>query len=74
MIDNIIQSYNSPQRVCENCFDETNASANVPARFQASSSSMQRIVVDQDRLAIPTDLRRTESSSQISDLAEYVSV
>ena len=58
----------SPQRVCGNCFEETNAT--IPARFQGSSSSVERIVVDADRLAIPTHLRRSESSSQISDLAE----
>ncbi|KAI5119908.1 hypothetical protein M0805_003712 [Coniferiporia weirii] len=64
-------SYTTPQRVCETCFDETNASSSVPARFQgSSSSSMQRIVVDDDRLAIPSNLRRSESSSQLSDLAD----
>lgn len=64
-------SYTSPQRVCQTCFDETNASSSVPARFQGSSSgSLQRIVVDDDRLAIPANLRTSDSSSQISDLAE----
>ncbi|KAL5508001.1 hypothetical protein ACEPAH_5619 [Sanghuangporus vaninii] len=64
-------SYNTPQRVCQLCFEETNASSSVPARFQGSSSSaIQRIVIDEDRLAIPTSLRRSDSSSQLSDLAD----
>ncbi|THH12226.1 hypothetical protein EW145_g143 [Phellinidium pouzarii] len=66
-----IQSHTTLQRVCENCLEETNASASIPSRFQGpSGSSMQRIVVDEDRLAIPTNLRRSESSSQISDLSD----
>ncbi|KAH8118604.1 hypothetical protein DFH11DRAFT_1503082 [Phellopilus nigrolimitatus] len=65
------QSQASQQRVCETCFDETSASASIPARFQGTSStSMERIVVDEGRLAIPTNLRRSDSSSQISDLAD----
>lgn len=67
-IGEISQNSTTPQRVCEKCFDETNGS--IPARFQGSSSSLERIVVDADRLAIPTNLRRSQSSSQISDLAE----
>ncbi len=62
----------SVQRVCEACFDETNANADMPARLRrASSSTVERIVIDEQRLAIPRDLRRQESNSQISDLAEY---
>jgi hypothetical protein len=33
---------------------------------------MERIVIDEGRLAIPSHVRRSETSSQISDLAEYV--
>lgn len=63
----------SMQRVCEACFDETNANAEMPARLRRSSSStVERIVIDEQRLAIPRNLRHQESSSQISDLAEYV--
>lgn len=66
-------SYNSPQRVCETCFDETNARTSIPSRLQgSSSSSMERIVIDEGRLAVPRDSRRDETSSQISDLAEWV--
>jgi len=61
----------SVQRVCEACFDETNANADMPARLRrASSSTVERIVIDEQRLAIPRDLRRQESNSQISDLAD----
>ncbi|KIJ70229.1 hypothetical protein HYDPIDRAFT_78867 [Hydnomerulius pinastri MD-312] len=59
----------SSQRVCQSCFDEHNAS--VPARFSSSgTSAMERIVVDQGRLMPPGQLRRQDSSSQLSDLAE----
>lgn len=51
------------------CYDEANAT--VPSRLQ---TSMERIVVDQARLSIPGNLSRTQSSSQLSDLAEYVFV
>lgn len=33
---------------------------------------MERIVVDQEQLTIPGHLSRQQSSSQLSDLAEYV--
>jgi len=60
----------TPQRVCEQCFDETNAT--VSNRFQsaASSSALERIIIDERSLAAPADLRRQESSSQLSDLAD----
>jgi hypothetical protein len=53
------------------CYDEANAT--VPSRLQgARGTSMERIVVDQARLSIPGNLSRMQSSSQLSDLAEYV--
>ncbi|TDL29708.1 hypothetical protein BD410DRAFT_37290 [Rickenella mellea] len=59
----------SSHRVCESCYDESNAS--IPPRLMGSrTTSMERIVIDQERLAIPTHLNRSESSSQISDLAD----
>lgn len=59
----------STQRVCQGCNDEINAS--LPTRFSGSTSStMERIVVDQRRLMAPGQLHRQESSSQLSDLAE----
>ncbi|KAG1833009.1 hypothetical protein EV424DRAFT_1342041 [Suillus variegatus] len=59
----------STQRVCQGCHDEINAS--LPTRFSGSTSStMERIVVDQRRLMAPGQLHRQESSSQLSDLAE----
>ncbi|KAG1892597.1 hypothetical protein F4604DRAFT_1672578 [Suillus subluteus] len=59
----------STQRVCQGCNDEINAS--LPTRFSGSTSStMERIVVDQRRLMTPGQLHRQESSSQLSDLAE----
>ncbi|KAG2158794.1 FYVE-domain-containing protein, partial [Suillus bovinus] len=59
----------STQRVCQGCHDEINAS--LPTRFSGSTSStMERIVVDQRRLMTPGQLHRQGSSSQLSDLAE----
>jgi hypothetical protein len=53
------------------CYDEVNAS--VPSRLRGTrTTSMERIVVDQERLTIPGNLSRRQSSSQLSDLAEYV--
>ena len=68
------QSQTTMHRVCQQCFEESSASSSIPARFHGSGSSLQRIVVDEDRLAIPSHLRRSESSSQISDLAECVAI
>jgi hypothetical protein len=63
------QSSASSLRVCSACYDEVNAG--VPGRLRGSSStSMERIVVDQARLTIPGHLSRRDSSSQLSDLAE----
>lgn len=56
-------------RVCHSCYEEV--SNNIPSRLQRAST-MGRIVVDQERLTIPGSLTRRESSSQLSDLAEYV--
>ncbi|KAF9247178.1 hypothetical protein BU15DRAFT_84724 [Melanogaster broomeanus] len=59
----------SSQRVCQSCFDEHAAS--IPERFRSmGSSAMERIVVDQGSLMVPGQLRRQDSSSQLSDLAE----
>ncbi|KAH8106102.1 hypothetical protein BXZ70DRAFT_886506 [Cristinia sonorae] len=54
-------------RVCQGCYEEVTAI--VPNGLQgASSSSMERIFVDQRRLSIPSP--GNDTSSQISDLAE----
>ncbi|KAJ7507673.1 FYVE-domain-containing protein, partial [Mycena galericulata] len=59
----------SSQRVCSACHDEVNAS--VPSRlYGMRATSMERIDVDQERLVIPGNLSRRQSSSQLSDLAE----
>lgn len=55
-------------RVCQSCFEESSSS--VPSRWQRTST-MERIVVDEERLTIPGSLTRRQSSSQLSDLAEY---
>ncbi|KAF8914050.1 hypothetical protein CPB84DRAFT_1758250 [Gymnopilus junonius] len=54
-------------RVCQSCFEESTSS--VPSRWQ-SSSTMERIIVDEERLTIPGSLTRRHSSSQLSDLAD----
>lgn len=54
-------------RVCLSCFEELNAA--VPTIMQRTSS-LERIVVAQERLSIPSPTRRQQSSSQLSDLAE----
>lgn len=59
----------STHRVCQSCYEETNSS--VPNRLNRAST-MERIVVDQERLTIPGSLTRRQSSSQLSDLAELV--
>lgn len=56
-------------RVCLSCFEESNSS--IPSRLNRAST-MERIVVDQERLNVPGSLTRRQSSSQLSDLAEYV--
>lgn len=59
----------SSQRVCQSCYEEVTAS--VPNGLHASrTNSMERIVVDQRRLQIPSPSRNGETSSQISDLAD----
>ncbi|EKM59394.1 uncharacterized protein PHACADRAFT_249851 [Phanerochaete carnosa HHB-10118-sp] len=60
----------SSQRVCQPCYEEVNAS--VPNGLHTSrTNSMERIVVDQRRLQIPSPGNRNgETSSQISDLAD----
>lgn len=55
-------------RVCQTCYEETNS---VPNRLHLTNN-VERIVVDQERLTIPGSLTRRQSSSQLSDLAEYV--
>jgi len=56
-------------RVCQACYEEV--SNNIPSSLHRSNT-MEGIVVDQQRLTIPGSLSRTQSSSQLSDLAEYV--
>jgi hypothetical protein len=55
------------QRVCISCFEELNAT--IPTNIQRSTS-LERIVVAQERLSVPSPTRRQQSSSQLSDLAE----
>ena len=58
------------QRVCQNCYEEVTAA--VPSGLSASrTGSLERIFIDQRRLNIPSPTR-AQSSSQLSDLAEYV--
>lgn len=54
-------------RVCVSCFEELNAT--VPT-IMRRTNSLERIVVAQERLSIPSPTRRQQSSSQLSDLAE----
>lgn len=56
-------------RVCQSCHEEVNNS--IPNRLN-HASTMERIVVDQERLTIPGSLTRRQSSSQLSDLAELI--
>lgn len=52
------------------CYDEV--FANVPSRLSnRGGNAIERIVVDQERLTVPGGLTRRQSSSQLSDLAEY---
>lgn len=64
----------SSQRVCQTCYEEVTAS--VPNGFHTSrTNSMERIVVDQRRLSIPSPTSGSgQTSSQISDLAECVMI
>lgn len=57
----------SSHRVCHGCHEEV--ASNIPSRLQRTST-MERIVVDQERLNVPGSLTRRQSSSQLSDLAE----
>ena len=54
-------------RVCVPCFEELNAT--VPTNVQRASS-LERIVVAQERLSVPSPTRRQQSNSQLSDLAD----
>ena len=54
-------------RVCVSCFEDVNAT--VPPNIQRTAS-LERIVVAQERLSVPSPTRRQQSSSQLSDLAE----
>ncbi|KAI0082564.1 FYVE-domain-containing protein [Panus rudis PR-1116 ss-1] len=59
----------SMQRVCQNCYEEVTAV--VPNGLHSSrTNSMERIVIDQRRLSIPSPTSGGDTSSQISDLAE----
>ncbi|KAI0921340.1 hypothetical protein AcW2_006340 [Taiwanofungus camphoratus] len=58
----------SQQRVCRSCYEEVTAS--VPNGLRTAwTTSMERIVIDQGRLTIPSP-SSGQSSSQLSDLAE----
>ena len=58
------------QRVCIGCHEAVTAA--VPTGLAASrTNSLERIFIDQRRLNIPSPTR-AQSSSQLSDLAEYV--
>ncbi|KAF7433187.1 hypothetical protein PC9H_005136 [Pleurotus ostreatus] len=68
MLPDLVSS-SSSQRVCQNCNDVVSAS--VPGGLHASrTSTIERIVVEQTMLAIPSHMSRNDSSSQISDLAD----
>lgn len=54
-------------RVCTSCFEELNVT--IPPNVQRTSS-LERIVIAQERLSVPSPTRRQQSSSQLSDLAE----
>ncbi|KAF9646781.1 FYVE-domain-containing protein [Thelephora ganbajun] len=54
-------------RVCISCSEELNAT--IPTNVQRTTS-LERIVVAQERLSVPSPTRRQQSSSQLSDLAE----
>ncbi|KAH7105458.1 hypothetical protein BKA62DRAFT_612996 [Auriculariales sp. MPI-PUGE-AT-0066] len=59
-------SHNSTHRVCQTCFDQSNAT--IPsALISARTSSLERIVLDSGRLIAPS---HSAVSSQVSDLAE----
>ncbi|PPQ99071.1 hypothetical protein CVT24_003631 [Panaeolus cyanescens] len=58
---------NVSHRVCQSCYEET--TSNIPSRLNRTST-MERIIVDQERLTIPGSVTRRESSSQLSDLAD----
>lgn len=62
----------SSQRVCHTCYEQV--IAGVPNRLANRGYPIERIIVDQERLSVPGSLTRRESSSQLSDLAEYVLV
>jgi len=58
----------SLQRVCQSCYEEV--TAGVPNGLRATrTASMERIVVDQERLSVPSPTSG-QSSSQLSDLSE----
>jgi len=48
--------------------------AGVPNRLANRGYPIERIIVDQERLSVPGSLTRRESSSQLSDLAEYAPI
>ncbi|CAL1701431.1 unnamed protein product [Somion occarium] len=63
-----LSSRPSSQRVCQSCYEEVTAT--VPVGLHASrTNAMERIVIDQRRLSIPSPTNG-DTSSQISDLAE----
>jgi hypothetical protein len=59
------------QRVCRNCFDVVNAP--VPnALRSARTNSLERVIVEQEGLNVTHLAPRRHTSSQLSDLSEYV--
>jgi hypothetical protein len=62
---------NTPQRVCQGCYDEVYGDI-PPPLHTTGGQTIERIVVDQERLNVPGSLTRRQSSSQLSDLAECV--
>lgn len=65
--DSVSSSSSSMHRVCSACHEIL--SGNVPGKFQAlHNTSMERIEVPQNHLAVPNSPR--EVNSQISDLSE----
>lgn len=58
----------TPQRLCQGCFDEVNADR--PDKLRDGGTSMECVIVDQERLTIPGRLTTMQRSSQLSDLAD----
>lgn len=55
--------------MCISCYEQV--TSRVPAGLQTRVASLERVVVSAERLSIPSS-SRGQSSSQLSDLAEYI--